>query len=156
MASLKREEAIKTSSTTSSFKLRKWLTVFFQQDPATYTDSGRWILRGREPWTDIDESRRHAKDLCAALDLKSFRTIDVRHRMTPRYYGLNIKSLDDWSIVFSDDTTPAGALVYAGQGATLVIHEATMADDQEELASEKAHSTHKSSCRYWHDFECAR
>ncbi|KAG7445158.1 uncharacterized protein BT62DRAFT_951536 [Guyanagaster necrorhizus] len=106
----------------------------------TYPDSGRWTLGGREPWTDIDESQRHAKDLCAALNLKSFRTVDVRHRTT--CYGLDIKSLDGWSIVFSADTTPADALVYAGQGATLLIHEATMADDQEELASAKAHSTH--------------
>ncbi|KAK0501702.1 hypothetical protein EDD18DRAFT_1431713 [Armillaria luteobubalina] len=110
------------------------------KDPATYPDSGRWMLGGRESWTDIDESKRHAKDLCAALNLKSFRTIDVRHRTT--CYGLDIKSLDGWSIAFSADTTPADALVYAGQGATLLIHEATMADDQEELASAKAHSTH--------------
>ncbi|KAK0202420.1 beta-lactamase-like protein [Desarmillaria ectypa] len=114
------------------------------KDPPTYPDSGRWMLGGREPWTDIDEyemqSKRHAKDLCAALNLKSFRTVDVRHRTT--CYGLDIKSLDGWSIVFSADTTPADSLVYAGQGATLLIHEATMADDQEELASAKAHSTH--------------
>lgn len=25
------------------------------KDPATYPDSGRWMLGGREPWTDIDE-----------------------------------------------------------------------------------------------------
>ncbi|EEB95113.1 hypothetical protein MPER_05971, partial [Moniliophthora perniciosa FA553] len=36
---------------------------------------------------------------------------------------------------------PADSLVSASQGATLLIHEATMADDQEELAAKKAHST---------------
>jgi ribonuclease Z len=36
---------------------------------------------------------------------------------------------------------PTHQLVYAGQGATLLIHEATMADDQAELAQKKAHST---------------
>jgi len=36
---------------------------------------------------------------------------------------------------------PSDSLVYAGQGATVLIHEATMADDQEEMAQKKAHST---------------
>jgi len=42
---------------------------------------------------------------------------------------------------FSGDTTPSDELVKAGQGATLLIHEATMADDQTELAAMKQHST---------------
>ena len=32
-------------------------------------------------------------------------------------------------------------LIRAGKNPTLLIHEATMADDQEELANSKAHST---------------
>jgi ribonuclease BN (tRNA processing enzyme) len=42
---------------------------------------------------------------------------------------------------FSGDTQPTNNLVEAGQNATLLIHEATMADDQEEMARAKAHST---------------
>lgn len=42
---------------------------------------------------------------------------------------------------FSGDTAPTNSLVRAGQDATLLIHEATMADDQTEMASQKAHST---------------
>lgn len=42
---------------------------------------------------------------------------------------------------FSGDTQPTQNLVWAGRGATLLIHEATMADDQEEMAKKKAHST---------------
>lgn len=42
---------------------------------------------------------------------------------------------------FSGDTEPTDSLVYAGQGATLLIHEATMADDQADLAKQKKHST---------------
>jgi len=42
---------------------------------------------------------------------------------------------------FSGDTMPSDELVKAGQGATLLIHEATMADDQTELAAMKQHST---------------
>lgn len=36
---------------------------------------------------------------------------------------------------------PCDALVEAGQGATVLIHEATMADDEVEMAAAKAHST---------------
>jgi ribonuclease Z len=36
---------------------------------------------------------------------------------------------------------PSESLVQAGKGATLLIHEATMGDDQEEMARTKAHST---------------
>ena len=36
---------------------------------------------------------------------------------------------------------PADSLVEAGMDAKLLIHEATMADDEELLAFEKAHST---------------
>jgi ribonuclease Z len=36
---------------------------------------------------------------------------------------------------------PSESLVQAGEGATLLIHEATMGDDQEEMARTKAHST---------------
>lgn len=42
---------------------------------------------------------------------------------------------------FSGDTQPTEVLAEAGKGATLLIHEATMADDQAELANAKAHST---------------
>jgi ribonuclease Z len=36
---------------------------------------------------------------------------------------------------------PSESLTQAGEGATLLIHEATMADGQEEMARTKAHST---------------
>ena len=42
---------------------------------------------------------------------------------------------------FSADTTPCDYLVDAGQKATLLIHEASMADDQEAMAGTKYHST---------------
>ena len=42
---------------------------------------------------------------------------------------------------FSGDTQPTQALAEVGKGAKLLIHEATMADDQAEMARIKAHST---------------
>lgn len=42
---------------------------------------------------------------------------------------------------FSGDTQPTEVLAEVGKDAKLLIHEATMADDQVELAMMKAHST---------------
>lgn len=42
---------------------------------------------------------------------------------------------------FSGDTMPCDALVEAGQGASLLIHEATIQDDMPEVAHAKGHST---------------
>lgn len=42
---------------------------------------------------------------------------------------------------FSGDTQPTEVLAEVGKNAKLLIHEATMADDQAELARVKAHST---------------
>jgi ribonuclease Z len=36
---------------------------------------------------------------------------------------------------------PTKKLVEAGKGATVLIHEATLGDDQKEMAREKSHST---------------
>jgi ribonuclease Z len=101
-------------------------------------------------------SLRNAADMCRALGLESFDTVDVYHRT--RCYGAVLKHTDAWSIVyvrfqyiclvlfmtrsrFSGDTQPTNTLVNAGRDATLLIHEATMADDQLEMAKKKAHST---------------
>ena len=42
---------------------------------------------------------------------------------------------------FSADTLPTQSLVRGGHGATLLIHEATMGDDEEAMAKAKSHST---------------
>ncbi|KAF9487434.1 hypothetical protein BDN71DRAFT_1458518 [Pleurotus eryngii] len=107
--------------------------------PERYQTTGMWQLGGNESWTDIQRSQDAAQEMCSSLGLKSFRTVDVYHRT--RCYGAVIDHSDGWSIVFSGDTQPTQNLVWAGRGATLLIHEATMADDQEEMAKKKAHST---------------
>lgn len=45
------------------------------------------------------------------------------------------------SVRYSGDTVPTQKLVQAGENATLLIHESTMADDQADLAAAKMHST---------------
>ncbi|KAK4048132.1 hypothetical protein OIV83_005002 [Microbotryomycetes sp. JL201] len=46
-----------------------------------------------------------------------------------------------WKVSFSGDTMPCEALVKAGRGSTLLIHEATIQDDMPEVAYAKGHST---------------
>ncbi|TFK75060.1 hypothetical protein BDN72DRAFT_758625 [Pluteus cervinus] len=104
-----------------------------------YMTVGKWRIGGDEPWTDFERSQVAVRQLCDALGLESFETVDVPHRT--KCYGVVIKSKEGWSIVFSGDTQPSTALVAAGKDATLLIHEATMADGQEDMAKKKAHST---------------
>jgi ribonuclease Z len=79
------------------------------------------------------------RDMCALLGLESFQSVDVIHRT--KCHGAIIKHTDGWSIVYSGDTIPTQKLVQAGENATLLIHESTMADDQAEMAAAKMHST---------------
>ncbi|KAH7911176.1 hypothetical protein BJ138DRAFT_1151318 [Hygrophoropsis aurantiaca] len=88
---------------------------------------------------DQRSSQAAAKQLCQSLGLESLTTVDVEHRI--KCHGLIVKHKDGWSIVFSGDTVPTNKLVRAGTNATLLIHEATMADDQVEMAKAKMHST---------------
>lgn len=92
-----------------------------------------------------------------ALGLKKFQTVDVPHKC--KCYGAVFEHRDGWSIAFvalslytstltnlyllrfSADCMPSKSLIQTGRDATLLIHEATLADDQEEMAREKAHST---------------
>jgi len=104
-----------------------------------YQSSGAWAVGGDESWLDLQQSQLEAGNMCRALGLQSFQTVDVYHRV--RCYGCVLKHRDGWSIVFSGDTMPTSTLIHAGENATLLIHEATMADDQADLAVRKAHST---------------
>ena len=46
-----------------------------------------------------------------------------------------------WKLVYTGDTRPCRQLTMAGQGATILIHEATMENDLDEMAQQKRHST---------------
>ncbi|KAF7309493.1 hypothetical protein MIND_00320100 [Mycena indigotica] len=104
-----------------------------------YVTHGMWAIEGAEPWTDYERSTAACMRLCVALGLHSFTTIDVFHQV--KCYGVCIRSQDGWSIVFSGDTLPTPSLIRGGKGATLLIHESTMGDGEEEMALCKAHST---------------
>jgi len=73
------------------------------------------------------------------LNLHSFETCYVPH--CPQSYGVAITHKSGWKIVYSGDCRPSGDLVEIGRGATVVIHEATVADTQPQDALDKMHCT---------------
>ncbi|KAF9355891.1 hypothetical protein BGX26_006002 [Mortierella sp. AD094] len=90
-----------------------------------------------------DERRIHAQPLMTSLfessGFSEISTVDVIH--CPWAYGISMTHRDGWKIVYSGDTRPCENLVEAGQGATVLLHEATFEDDMPELALIKKHST---------------
>ena len=56
-------------------------------------------------------------------------------------FGVVLVHREGWKVVFSGDTMPCDALARFGQNATLLIHEATFADDRRDDAAAKRHST---------------
>lgn len=99
-------------------------------------------------------------NLEASLGMASINTVQVNHRV--QCFGIVLRHTDGWSLAYvpfpvppfavnliwipalvrySGDTMPCDALVQAGKDATVLIHEATMGDDEAELALAKAHST---------------
>ncbi|KAI0341479.1 hypothetical protein BDW22DRAFT_1359055 [Trametopsis cervina] len=101
-----------------------------------------------EPWMNFEQAHADAARMCQSLNLRDFIAVDVRHRT--RCYGAVIQHQDGWSIVYSADTMPSDNLVEIGMDATLLIHEATMADDQADLAKAKAHSTFSQAVEVGH------
>ncbi|CAH8591840.1 unnamed protein product [Schistosoma turkestanicum] len=53
----------------------------------------------------------------------------------------NAETQRKWSIVYSGDTPPCPELIKAGKNCDLLIHEATMVDEHEDLALKAKHST---------------
>ncbi len=71
--------------------------------------------------------------------LCQFQSIPVHHCTDA--YGLVFTHTTGFRMVYSGDTQPCPALQHAGQGATLLIHEATFATCLEHQARAKRHST---------------
>jgi ribonuclease Z len=75
----------------------------------------------------------------SSMNLRSFATCFVPH--CPQAYGVAITHNSGWKIVYSGDCRPSGDLVDIGRNATVLIHEATVAETQPQEALEKMHST---------------
>ncbi|CAO3563150.1 unnamed protein product [Mortierella alpina] len=96
-------------------------------------------------WRDKkrDNRRRFATPaLDGLLESSGFQdisTIDVIH--CPWSYGISMTHKDGWKVVYSGDTRPCENMVKAGEGATVLLHEATFEDDMQDEALKKRHST---------------
>ena len=102
------------------------------------------------------DAQRLSKNMKCSIFSK-IETVLVQHRA--RCFGLVLTGEDGWKIVYviysfqlilikviihrySGDTQPCQALVEAGKGATLLIHEATIEDELPELARSKGEFAH--------------
>lgn len=88
---------------------------------------------------EADTVRQEAQSAFRNLLLADMETPEVVHR--GRAYGIAITHTSGWKIAYSGDTMPSENLVKAGKDATLLIHEATLNDDEAEQAKIKGHST---------------
>lgn len=122
-------------------------------------------LADRPPFLSLSRTSNRIdviNDLKSLLGLTEVLAVPVLHRC--RCWGLVITHQSGWKAAcvllhslptflrlltlslsqthsFSGDTMPCDALVEAGQGASLLIHEATIQDDMPEVAHAKGHST---------------
>lgn len=119
---------------------RFYLSEYDRVEPLGLSEPNGVIMIDNDDILDQRDGGETAAALCKALHLCSIHTVSVEHRAS-HCYGVIIKHCDDWSLVFSGDTMPTDALVNAGRGANVLIHEATMEDVEVDLAKAKGHST---------------
>ncbi|OLL25693.1 Ribonuclease Z 1 [Neolecta irregularis DAH-3] len=83
----------------------------------------------------------HLDNINACFSQLSLKVVTCQVHHCPWAYGVAISHDSGWKIVYSGDSMPCSALVEIGQGADLLIHEATLEDDLKTEAVEKRHST---------------
>ena len=93
-----------------------------------------------DPWfTKFFYGGRSAHGKMPWCHPETYRWLEHRVRLISL---VNLLSLTSRSASrFSGDTVPSDRLIRAGANATLLIHEASMADDQIKMATVKRHST---------------
>lgn len=86
----------------------------------------------------------HKEQLICATGLINIETCYVNHIHGAFGVSLSVhRSLDDsaFKLTYSGDTTPCDSLIKIGNDSTVLIHEATLADDRSERALLTKHST---------------
>jgi ribonuclease BN (tRNA processing enzyme) len=92
-------------------------------------------------FSELQKDARHPARsfLNSTLGFSQIACVPVRHCSDA--YGIVLKHVEGWSLVYSGDTEPSEALMRAGSGATLLIHEATFEPALVAEARNKRHST---------------
>ncbi|GIM10126.1 hypothetical protein Vretimale_13897 [Volvox reticuliferus] len=99
--------------------------------------SGPAVASGVPPFHNGAEKKE--AEPCQALGLVRWHSVAVHHCRDA--WGLVLEHHDGWKLVYSGDTRPCPALISAGSGATLLIHEATFEPCLESQARTKRHCT---------------
>ncbi|KAF8316635.1 Metallo-hydrolase/oxidoreductase [Clavulina sp. PMI_390] len=96
-------------------------------------------LASIDPKQRREQSIQARSEVMQELGLETLETVGVIHRGP--CYGIVLRHQDGWSLAFSGDTVPCDSLVEAGKDVTLLIHEASLSNDELDLAVAKQHST---------------
>ena len=144
-AKKREEETLMTSSDFTTSGRNEAVTVIAP------TRLIEWISRYRELIENLscklincrtltkDEIENNQTDDSAGVAGFCFETVPVIHCYDA--YGVVVRQASGWSVVYSGDTRPCPELIKAGQGASLLIHEATLEDRFLDLAVAKKHCT---------------
>ena len=95
-----------------------------------------------ESCASLNAPRSAARDWLlrrSGLGLRHIQCVPVVHCADA--WGVVLAHANGWSVAYSGDTRPCEALVAAGRGVTLLIHEATFDDTRGADAIQKRHST---------------
>lgn len=102
----------------------------------------RYAFRACHEFNGARCSERHwLLSEASGLGLAAAQCVPVTHCADS--WGLVLTHRSGWRVGYSGDTRPCAALARAAAGATLLIHEATFADDRAADALAKRHSTHR-------------
>ncbi|GIL54053.1 hypothetical protein Vafri_9612 [Volvox africanus] len=96
-------------------------------------------VSGPHDGAEKEREKEKEKAPCQALGLVRWHSVAVHHCRDA--WGLVLEHRDGWKLVYSGDTRPCPALISAGRGATLLIHEATFEPCLESQARSKRHCT---------------
>ncbi|KAI9103213.1 beta-lactamase-like protein [Phlyctochytrium arcticum] len=132
----------------SPIKYQVWLKEYsdcesFGFDKLVFINSEtfKWSKTGdkEESETPTEDEASSITNLKTDLALTKVTTVAVHHCQWA--YGLVLDFEDQSRIVFSGDCRPSQDLAEAGQGADILIHEATLEDDKMDEAIKKRHCT---------------
>jgi ribonuclease Z len=121
----------------TSKQILHFLDEYSRIDPTIY--EGYIAVDNRDALPDLPENTELNTMLNAKLGITSILTVPVSHCY--QSFAAVIDGTSFGRLVYSGDCRPSDYLVRVGQGADLLVHEATFEDGMEEEAVLKMHAT---------------
>ena len=132
--------------------LTKWQKLPTSNSDDTLVIAPKYNIQWMSTYSELIEKLSYRTLDCSSLVKKQvqktdpstmgdfrFETVPVIH--CSEAYGVVVRHTSGWSVVYSGDTRPCPALIEAGRGSTLLIHEATLEDRLLDHAIDKKHCT---------------